>query len=648
MKRSIKTVLTFVLLVVMAISCFTFVACSEEQKSGETNQADVKVTLNDEEIVLAAGSTKVIKAVTDPSGVRVNWSSSNESVATVSAIGKITAVSAGEAVITASAGKGSDTCKVIVRNVEVSMEQTSATINYSETNKLQLTATDSNGIGKYTWTSSDPEIAEVNSSGLVTAKKPGTVVISAAIGASSASCTVEVVVPSDFYTMTSAKNDEVAVNPDKWYYYSSLTTDIYGYYADGKATFVSNNSKASQTYLRYSPSGLEDGTVFSAEITVTIDVDAYVRLGASVGKSEIVFCEAGTHTLKYNNRTAAPSLVLSVALLKSEASSDFLGGPFVITCSDPVISKKFGILPSSVTMTIDGEPVPLKVNDGTQARWSTSDETVATVDEEGVVTPVGLGDCTITAVSGENTATCKVSVVSKTITFGTPYSVVRVGETANVDAVVSDGAVPVYTSENDAVATVDDNGKISAVGVGYTVVNVESEGIVAKYEVCVVSDDTQDLSSVEDGMKEAKIDAVCADPGTWYYNTPKFDTYSMLDGVITMSAPNATHETDYTQTMLRVLPKIDGSVVSGKFIIVATITNNTVYDSEDLSLTGLKYSVNAVNGNTAASGYVAAGESVTFIAVVTIKDPSLECLNVKISNHGKGTVVLSDIHFIKI
>ncbi len=40
--------------------------------------------------------------------------------------------------------------------------------------------------------------------------------------------------------------------------------------------------------------------------------------------------------------------------------------------------------------------------------WSTSDESVATVDEDGVVTVVGTGSCTITAAAGNQTAECIV------------------------------------------------------------------------------------------------------------------------------------------------------------------------------------------------------------------------------------------------
>lgn len=60
------------------------------------------------------GATSQLTATTTPAGGNVTWSSSNDSVATVSATGLVTSVAYGSATITASAGNLSATCSVVV------------------------------------------------------------------------------------------------------------------------------------------------------------------------------------------------------------------------------------------------------------------------------------------------------------------------------------------------------------------------------------------------------------------------------------------------------------------------------------------------------------------------------------------------------
>ncbi len=62
----------------------------------------------------------------------------------------------------------------------------------------------------------------------------------------------------------------------------------------------------------------------------------------------------------------------------------------------------------TLLVTFDPENATTK-----QVKWSTSDATIATVDDAGKVTAIGPGEATITvtSVEGEKTATCKVTVI---------------------------------------------------------------------------------------------------------------------------------------------------------------------------------------------------------------------------------------------
>ena len=72
------------------------------------------------------------------------------------------------------------------------------------------------------------------------------------------------------------------------------------------------------------------------------------------------------------------------------------------------------VSPATLTMTKVGETVQLTATvapEGAgEAVWSSSDEAVATVSSEGLVTAVGQGNAIITATAGEKTATCEVTV----------------------------------------------------------------------------------------------------------------------------------------------------------------------------------------------------------------------------------------------
>ena len=125
---------------------------------------------------------------TDATIQDIIWESSNNDIATVSSYGIVTAVSPGNAVITAKAADNpsiSATCTVTVNpKVHVTSISISAgpSGTFYEGNQFSLAATVSpaNATDKgITWTSSDNSVATVTSYGLVTAKSPGTATITA-------------------------------------------------------------------------------------------------------------------------------------------------------------------------------------------------------------------------------------------------------------------------------------------------------------------------------------------------------------------------------------------------------------------------------------------------------------------------------------
>ena len=131
----------------------------------------------------------------DASDKTVIWENSTPSVATVSASGLVTAVSAGETVITASAGGQSATCRVevSVAVASVTMDKTRLNLTVGATGILTATVTPENATDRtVVWSSSDESVASVDQDGKVTAHKGGTASIQAMAGGQSASAFVDV------------------------------------------------------------------------------------------------------------------------------------------------------------------------------------------------------------------------------------------------------------------------------------------------------------------------------------------------------------------------------------------------------------------------------------------------------------------------
>lgn len=143
-------------------------------------------------------------AVKDAAGTILNgqtvaWSSSVTSVASVSASGLVTALTLGTTVITAASGNKVGVATITVSPppiASITLSPTVDTILIGESLQLVPTMRDaSNNIvtGRtVTWTTSNPTIATVSNSGLVTGVDDGTVTITASVDNRSASANIRV------------------------------------------------------------------------------------------------------------------------------------------------------------------------------------------------------------------------------------------------------------------------------------------------------------------------------------------------------------------------------------------------------------------------------------------------------------------------
>ncbi len=176
-----------------------FFSCTEKEQ--EIRVESVTISMPSAELEI--GKTLQLSATVTPTGATnkdITWSSSNPSVASISAAGLVTALSEGTTTITAAADGKKGECKVSVVKAaiavtEVKLDKTELTLYEGEEETLTTTVLPDDATDKtIVWTSSDNSIATVES-GKVKAVGKGISKITASAGGKSASCDIEVLRP---------------------------------------------------------------------------------------------------------------------------------------------------------------------------------------------------------------------------------------------------------------------------------------------------------------------------------------------------------------------------------------------------------------------------------------------------------------------
>ena len=160
---------------------------------------------------------------------------------------------------------------------------------------------------------------------------------------------------------------------------------------------------------------------------------------------------------------------------------------------EPPITPVITLQPTELTLNI-GQTDSLEVTitpEGTTAQiiWESSQAEVATVDANGVITAVAVGTTTITA-SGINMepAQCVVTVRDNSIILSLdsiqmlPHDTYRL--TAELPTWDSISQIT-WTSDNEEVATVDQNGLVTTVAEGVATITASAEGL--KSATCLVN-----------------------------------------------------------------------------------------------------------------------------------------------------------------
>ncbi len=176
-------------------------------------------------------------------------------------------------------------------------------------------------------------------------------------------------------------------------------------------------------------------------------------------------------------------------------------------------NKEITLTSTGATFTLEPKIEHKKETD--KVTWTSSNENVATVDNNGVVTAVSEGTAVITVKVGEATDTCKVTVEYPEVIM--PVESIKLNtEKVTLTSSGATFALEVnaepenttdknitFTSSNEKVATVDSNGVITAVGEGEAVITVKIGDVTAEVKVVVSYNNGSSSSSKKEDESDS-------------------------------------------------------------------------------------------------------------------------------------------------
>lgn len=425
---------------------FAFSCTNEPDTISVTN-----VTLSSSSVELVEGDSFQLEATVSPSNATnttVIWSSSNASVATVDR-GKIQAHKPGNATITVTSDDGGKkaTCNVtvtakVIPVSSVSISSSSLALRVGEQETLKATVLPEDATNKnVSWFSSNESVASVSSTGTVFALAAGISVICVKTedGNHEAQCQLIVTVAVSGLTLNPAE----------------LSLD------EGESKTIT---------ATITPSDATDQEVsWESSDTGVVTVDGGKVTGVKAGIAVI------TATTKDGGKTASCTVTV-IAHAKSVS-----------------LNKTSLRLEKGSSETLQATVLPENTTDKS-IEWSSSNNAIAKVAEDGKVTAISPGNATIRAktVDGGKLAECDVTVVVSVSSLSLHPSTLQLkaGETSTLSlTILPEDATEreiTWNSSSPSVATIKD-GVVTALKSGSTKITAKaSNGITTTCDVTVI------------------------------------------------------------------------------------------------------------------------------------------------------------------
>ncbi|MBR2810844.1 MAG: Ig-like domain-containing protein, partial [Solobacterium sp.] len=473
----------------------------------------------------------------------------SDNCVTISSAGLITALSTGTANVSAENtvdARLKAECSVTVIPVEVmavTLDKTAVSLFPQETVQLNAAITPENAADKtLTWSSDNAGIASVDNSGLVTAVKVVTAVITVgSANGKTASCTVTVK-PVEVTSVTLDKTTAsilvsqtvqltASVKPDnatdKSLTWSSDKTSVATVNASGlvtgvsvgsaKITATSANGKTASCTVTVNP--IEVTSVTLDKTTADIQVNGTLQLTASVKPDNatdksVTWSSDKTSVATVNANGLVTGISVGTAVITAKGSNGKTAACTVtvkpIEVTSITLDKTTATVRPNGTVQLTASVKPDNATDKS-VTWSSDKPAVATVNANGLVTGVSVGTAVITAkASNGKTAACTVTVSTvevASITLDKTTASILVKGTVQLNAVISpaDAAdkTVTWSSDKTSVATVSDNGLVTGVSAGTAVITAKASN--GKTATCTVTVKPIEVTSVSLDQTAASI-----------------------------------------------------------------------------------------------------------------------------------------------
>ncbi len=407
----------------------------------------IELSFESESVTMTVGDTQVLTPIANKEELVYEWTSSNTAVVTV-ADGTLTAVGAGTAVVTVTVPDTEATASITITVNAVTITFADATMTIAIDQQVTLTPTVVPAQAmSYTWTTSDATVATV-ANGVVTGIAVGTATITASGKGGSDTIAVTVVLPDPTHVAITGAAESAKVGD---------TLQLAATILPSKASQAVVWSSSNTDLATVSPAGL---VTFLAIGSVTITATSQA-LNTMTATAVIAIGAPDPETLVVTGTAGAVSVILSETLQMLSVVSPDLANQGVV--------------------------------------WTTSDNLVATIDANGLLTALKVGTVTVTATSAVlNTVSGSLEITvilpdPVNVVISGPESVIQIEETVQLSSVVTPlhaSQEVTYTSADPLIASVDANGLVTGVAEGTVIITVTSTAlntIFASYSVKVVA-----------------------------------------------------------------------------------------------------------------------------------------------------------------
>jgi len=424
----------------------------EEIKLNSCYAAEVNdIDLGEYQRTMKPGEKQLICATvipTDAENQEISYSSSNESVATINGIGRITAISEGNTTISATCGSVTRSFELtvgkekVIKATEIDMGDYLTEMTEGDKQIIAATVFPSNvSDSTIKYSSSNTKVATISSMGRIIALKPGKTTISAK--ASGASNSFELIVKEKI------KAEEI---------------DLGDYLENMK---VKDKQMLGATVI---PTNAVDQTItYSSSNEHVATINSIGRITAvSVGTTIIMTkCGAAENSFKLTVKEADIKYVMDIEIGNYE--------------KDMYVDK---------TQTISATALPSTAENAT-IKYTSSDTSVATVLSNGEVKAHKKGKAVITVKAGDVSKDIEITVkvATKKIELNSSYVVLKKGDSYRLEAkaIPSEAAQDIsYRVINSAVADVTKDGEVIAEDIGNTFL-VVSNGDISRAVTVIVN-----------------------------------------------------------------------------------------------------------------------------------------------------------------